>query len=106
VSENAGEHSRHSRSPKPAVSNPAFRIKLRSVSSFPHPCSLATSGRYVAPYLRRPSAATKEMRMPWTPTTQSRGAQGSKSERRVMLAESEGRSEGRMGRKRGSWKAL
>ena len=29
--------------------HPAFRIKLTSVSSLLHPCSFATSGKYVDP---------------------------------------------------------
>ena len=49
--------------------HPAFFIKLTKASSFVHPCSSATLGRYVAPW-RRP-CRVKEIRMPWVPIVQS-----------------------------------
>ncbi|KUI56404.1 Ras-like protein 1 [Cytospora mali] len=47
----------------------AFLIRLTSACSLFHPCSLATSGRYVDPY-RLPSN-WKLIRIPCTPTSQS-----------------------------------
>lgn len=84
---------------------PAFRIKLVSVSSFVHPCSRATSGRYVAEY--RLAWWVKDMRRPWVPRVQSSGVeQGVKAVRRVTDTERCGSSGLCMGGKRVSSYAL
>jgi hypothetical protein len=82
-----------------------LRISDSTVSSFVQPWSVATSGRYVAPW--RLPLWVKEMRRPWRPSVQSRAwAQGVKDVRRVREQERWGSSEGETGGKRVSSKAL
>ena len=84
---------------------PAFRMRLIIVSSLDHPCSTATSGRYVAPY-RRPRCV-KEMRRPCVPRLHSNGwAQEVKVCKSVMCVAKEGSSEVWIGGKRVSSNAL
>ena len=72
-------------------SHPAFRIRLSSVSSCVHPCSTATSGKYVAPCLRY--LWVNVIRIPCLPSSQSMGpSHSSKSASRVNEHERPGTS--------------
>jgi len=82
--------------------HPAFLMRLTNVSSFVHPCSGATSGRYVAPY-RRP-LSVKLMRIPCVPSSQSMASsQSSKSVSSVTATSRDGSSLFVMGSNRVSW---